>query len=160
VIFQHSSELAIRAACYLAQQPPGKLTSVREIAAHTEVSEAYLAKVLQRLAAAGLVRSFRGPGKGMELGRAPGAITLASIVTTVQGSIEENRCVLGLSMCSEDSPCALHFDWVPLRGRILELIDKTTLADLVHSLNERSIPAATPERLAGTTSLAPEKGQP
>ena len=85
MILQRSSELAIRAALFLAQQAPGKLSPVHEIAAYTGVSEAYLAKILQRLAGAGLVRSFRGPGKGMELGRAPGSISLDSIVCAMEG---------------------------------------------------------------------------
>jgi Rrf2 family protein len=70
MILQHSSELAIRAALFLAQQAPGKLSPVHEIAAQLGVSKAYLAKVTQRLVATGLVRSFRGPGKGRtEAGR-------------------------------------------------------------------------------------------
>ena len=49
MLFQHSSELALRAALFLAQQVPGKLSPVHEIAAAAGVSEAYLAKILQRL---------------------------------------------------------------------------------------------------------------
>ncbi|SRR5579885_3890622 len=137
ILFQHSSELAIRAMTFLAQQSPGKLTPVHEIAAQMEISEAYLAKVLQRLAAAGLVRSFRGPGRGMELGRAPQAITLSSIVIAVQGAAEWKQCVLGFGMCSEENPCALHSGWLPLRGNIRQLLEKTTLADMALSLQKR-----------------------
>ena len=138
MLLQHSSELAIRATLFLAQQAPGKLSPVHEIAAHFGAPEAYLAKVLQRLASAGLVRSFRGPGKGMELGRAPEAITLAAVVRAAQGSTVSDECVLGLSMCSDENPCALHRDWVPLRTAISDLLEKTTLADLVRSVREPS----------------------
>ena len=48
MIFQHSTELAIRAALYLAQQAPGKLTPVREIAEEIGVSETYLAKYVKQ----------------------------------------------------------------------------------------------------------------
>ena len=138
MILQHSSELAIRATLFLAQQAPGKLTPVHEIAADFGAPEAYLAKILQRLAAAGLVRSFRGPGKGMELGRAPEAITLSAVVRAAQGSTDSDECVLGLSICSEENPCALHRDWLPLRTAISDLLEKTTLADLVRSVREQS----------------------
>lgn len=138
MLFQHSSELAIRATLFLAQQAPGKLSPVHEIAAHAGVSKAYLAKILQRLASAGMVRSFRGPGKGMELGRAPDAITLASLIEAMEGVKAPDECVLGLGVCPEENPCPLHEDWIPLRTAIRDLLEKTTLADLVRAVSERS----------------------
>jgi len=133
MVLQHASELAVRATLYLAKQPPGKLTPVHEIAAQTGVSEAYLAKILQRLASGGLLRSFRGPGKGMELGRAPEAITLANLVRAVEGSRLSDNCIFGLGDCSPEHPCPLHHDWLPLRTAIFDLMEKTTLADLLHA---------------------------
>jgi len=131
VLFQHSSELALRAALFLAQQVPGKLSPVHEIAAEAGASEAYLAKILQRLASNGLVRSFRGPGKGMELGKAPEAISLASVIRAVEGTKDADDCVLGFGACSMENPCALHENWLPLQTAINAFLVKTTLADLV-----------------------------
>ena len=138
MILQRSSELAIRAALFLAQQAPGKLSPVHEIAAHIGVSEAYLAKILQRLASAGLVRSFRGPGKGMELGWAPASITLDSLVCAIEGPRTENECVLGIGICSKETPCSLHTDWVPIRTAIQALLQNTTLANLVEIAQDHS----------------------
>lgn len=135
--FQHGSELAIRATVFLAQQAPGKLSPIHEIAVHAGASEAYLSKILQRLASAGLVRSFRGPGKGTELGRAPGAITLASLIRAIEGSKTGDECILGLGVCSEETPCVLHKKWVPIRIAIRELVEETTLADLAETLRSR-----------------------
>jgi len=134
VLFRHASELAIRATVFLAQQTPGKLSPVREIAAHAGVSQAYLAKILQRLGSSGLVRSFRGPGKGMELGRAASTITLASLILVMEGSKEADECVLGMGTCSEETPCVLHDEWIPVRTAIRNLLEKTTLADLAESV--------------------------
>jgi Rrf2 family iron-sulfur cluster assembly transcriptional regulator len=138
MLLQHSSELAIQATLFLAQQAPGKLSPVHEIATHAGASEAYLAKILQRLASAGLVRSFRGPGKGMELGRAPEAITLASLIEAMEGTKAPDECVLGLGVCSEENPCPLHKDWIPLRTAIRDLLERTTLADLVRAVHQRT----------------------
>jgi Rrf2 family iron-sulfur cluster assembly transcriptional regulator len=137
LLFQHASELAIRATLFLAQQAPGKLTPAHEIAADAGVSEAYLAKILQRLAGSGLVRSFRGPGKGMELGRAPETISLSSVIRAMEGTKEVEDCVLGLGTCSEVNPCALHQEWLPLRLAIRKFLDGTTLADLVKVVQSR-----------------------
>ena len=134
MIFQRSSELAIRMAVFLAPLPTGKLSPVREIAAHIGVSEAYLAKISQRLVSAGIVRSVSGPGNGLALRQDPDRIDLAAIVVATQGSIGSDRCVLGLEACSDNHPCALHSQWLPLRRRIVELLEKTTLGDLVCSI--------------------------
>jgi len=131
MLFQHASEIAIRATVFLAEQSPGKLSPIREVAARAGVPEAYLAKIFQRLSRAGLVRLFRGPGKGVELGRAPHAITLAALVRAAEGPVISEGCVFGLAACSTDTPCPLHRDWAPLQQSIRERMEKTTLASLL-----------------------------
>ena len=147
MIFQRASELTIRAMIFLAQQGPGKLSPAHEIARHVGASETYLAKIMHRLASAGLIRSFRGPGKGMELGRAPSTITLASLIRAVEGVKTEGDCVLGLGNCSEENPCALHKEWVPIRTAIRDLLEETTLADLAEIVRSRT--SKTEKRLIG-----------
>ena len=142
MLFRHASELAIRATVFLALQEPGKLSPVHEIAADSGASEAYLSKILQRLTGAGLVRSFRGPGKGMELGRPPGEITLAELIHAVEGVQAEQSCVFGLGRCTQGTPCALHHEWLPIRSALCELLEKTTLADLAEAARQDASQAA------------------
>lgn len=73
----------------------------------------------------------------MELGRAPDAISLAAVICAVEGPKELQNCVLGLGLCSEDNPCALHEEWLPLRTAIRDFLEKTTLADLVNVIQRR-----------------------
>lgn len=127
----HASELAIRAAIYLALQPPGKLSPTRDIAAGTGLPAAYLAKIMRLLIRAGLVRAFRGPGGGVELGRPPGSISLSTLVRAVEGERSEERCIMGMGECSEAAPCLLHSQWMPLRAEISRLLEETSLEMLV-----------------------------
>lgn len=136
MLFHRGSELAIRATVFLSLQPPGKLSPVHEIAAATGTSEAYLAKILQRLSTAGLIRAFRGPGRGMELGHAPEKISLGAVVQAMEGAPGPEWCVLGRKFCSGDDPCPLHDRWVPLRTEIQRLLDETTVASLAQRLRE------------------------
>jgi Rrf2 family iron-sulfur cluster assembly transcriptional regulator len=62
-------------------------TSVRDIAERTGLPQPYLEQILLALKGAGLVRSKRGVGGGYVLARDPGAITLADIVSAVDGPI-------------------------------------------------------------------------
>ena len=136
MLYSHTSELAIRAVLYLALQPPGKLSPVREIARATGLSGPYLAKITGRLIRAGLVRAFRGPGGGLELGRPPESITLWSVVQAMDGATPAERCVLGLRACSTERPCPLHEQWFPLRAGMQRLLEETTLTSLLRGLRD------------------------
>jgi Rrf2 family iron-sulfur cluster assembly transcriptional regulator len=129
----HASEVAIRAAIHLAAQPPGKLSPVHEVASDTGLPAAYLAKIMRLLIRAGLVRAFRGPGGGVELGRSPEAITLAALVHAVEGDVAGEACALGLGDCSEVAPCGMHARWAPLRGEFRRLLEETSLNTLVQA---------------------------
>ena len=134
MVYGHAAEIAIRAGLYLAGRPPGELSPVHEIAEATKLPSPYLSKVVQRLAQAGLVRTFRGPGGGIELGKSPEAITLWSLVCATDGSGDVNRCALGIGNCSPSNPCPLHGRWVPLRDEFQKLLEGTTLATLLRDL--------------------------
>ena len=158
MLYSHTSELAIRAVLYLALQPPGKLSPVREIARATGLSGPYLAKIMGRLIRAGLVRAFRGPGGGLELGRPPEAISLWAIVQAMDGATRSEWCVLGLRTCSEKNPCPLHQKWYRLRAAMQQLLEETTLAslaqvqrteaDVLHSSRQGDSPELVPARFA------------
>lgn len=62
-------------------------TSVRDIADRTGLPQPYLEQILLALKGAGLVRSKRGVGGGYVLARSPAQITLAEIVSAVDGPI-------------------------------------------------------------------------
>jgi Rrf2 family transcriptional regulator, iron-sulfur cluster assembly transcription factor len=136
VLYGHTAEIAIRAALHLASQPPGELSPVHEVAKATKLPSAYLSKVIQRLAQAGLVRTFRGPGGGIELGKSPEAITLWSLVCATEGRADVERCALGIGTCSSEKPCPLHCRWAPLRDEFRKLLQGTTLAALLRELAE------------------------
>jgi Rrf2 family protein len=135
VIYSHSSELAIRATLYLALQPPGKLSPIRQIARDTGLPGPYLAKITRRLIQAGLVRAFRGPGGGLELGRAAEAITLWTVVAAVDAAAPSKSCPLGVELCSEDKPCPLHLRWWPLETERRRLLEETTIAALARTMH-------------------------
>jgi Rrf2 family protein len=95
------------------------------------MSKAYLSKILRQLIRTRIVRGIRGPGGGVELGRAPADITLWLVREAVEGPLGQHRCVLEPRACSQESPCALHIRWSPLRAEVQRLLEETTLADLV-----------------------------
>lgn len=150
MFYGHSAELAIRATLYLAGRPPGKRSTVRDIARATSLPSAYLSKVIQRLAQAGLVRTYRGPGGGIELAHPAEEITLWALVRATDGSSDLGRCALGIGKCSATSPCPLHSRWGPLRAEFQKLLEGTTVSELRRELSaeqgesQPALPAADP----------------
>ena len=63
-------------------------------------------KILRKLVASGLVRSYKGQKGGYELAKTPHDITLNDVITTVDGPYMLNRCLNEEHQCSlTDSGC-------------------------------------------------------
>ncbi len=67
-------------------------------------------KLVSKLSAAGLLRSVRGAGGGLQLARPAAAITLADIIEAVEGPIALTACVEGTD-CSVDHDCRVRPHW-------------------------------------------------
>jgi len=107
MIYTDSGKYAIRALVYLAGRSDEELpVSAAEVAESEDIPPYYLAKVMQDLARAGLLRSVRGRGGGFALKRPADKIGVLDIL----GSVENVRrltteCVLGLDQCNDEVPC-------------------------------------------------------
>src|SRR5208282_2723096 len=80
-------DYASRALLSLALHGAETPTSVRDIAERTGLPQPYLEQILLSLKGAGLVRSKRGVGGGYVLSRTADLVTLAEIVSAVDGPI-------------------------------------------------------------------------
>src|SRR4051812_23757571 len=88
-------EYALRAVVYLAGQAPATRTT-DQIATATRVPKAYLSKILNGLARAGVVHSQRGVGGGMSLVKAAEELTIFEVVNAVEPIGRIRQCPLGL----------------------------------------------------------------
>jgi len=108
-------------------------TSVRDIADRTGLPQPYLEQILLALKGAGLVRSKRGVGGGYVLAREPRDITLAEIVSAVDGPIvagdfgvpHENGA------CDHEGQCALLAVWADVGETMRHYLQTFTLANMV-----------------------------
>ena len=137
MIYSRSTEYAIRAFVNLAQVQEGKYAMVKHIAEQEGIPAHFLAKILQQLARKGLLRSSKGPTGGFSLRTAPKEISLIQLVEALDGLTDYQKCVSGLSECTDDAPCGMHDSWKALRSRIMEYLEKTTIADLAAALEQK-----------------------
>ena len=135
----HSSacEYAIRAMTYVAQFEPGTRLLARDISAHEHIPGPFLGKIFQTLVRAGLLKSSKGPGGGFSLAREPDAISLYDIYRAVDGDTYLDACAVGLARCSDDTPCPLHERWKPIRERIRNYLESTSLANMATATRQK-----------------------
>ncbi len=122
---------AIRALTRLAGLDEGEFFGAAALAREIGAPENYLGKLLQALAAAGLVESRKGLGGGFRLARDPRDISLKQVLDPIEDLGRWQGCFLGFPSCSDASPCAVHHEWGPLRDQYLDLLTRTTLRQLV-----------------------------
>jgi Rrf2 family iron-sulfur cluster assembly transcriptional regulator len=125
-------DYACRALLSLALHGGDGPTSVRDIAERTALPQPYLEQILLALKGAGLVRSKRGVGGGYVLSRDPAEITLAQIVSAVDGPI-----VVGdfgephkNGACDHEGQCVLLSIWADVGEHMRRLLEESTLADV------------------------------
>lgn len=127
-------EYAIRGIIYLAQQPPGRVSLISEIAAAADVPQTFLAKIFQSFAKLGLVTSSRGTGGGFVLARPASAITLREVVEAVEGPIVPNRCLLGSPCHRAGYPCLVHGIWRTVQTEVVRVLDGVTIETLARGV--------------------------
>jgi Rrf2 family transcriptional regulator, iron-sulfur cluster assembly transcription factor len=132
-MFSRSSGYALQALTYLATQPSGRLVGAAEIATRLDIPMPFLWKILRKLSAKKLVRSFKGARGGYELARPAKNIRVSEVMAAGTDGDQLGRCVLGLDKCDDRDPCPLHFQWKNLRKEMEERCESTTLADLAEN---------------------------
>jgi Rrf2 family protein len=129
-----SGEYGLRGLLFLAKQPPERVTLVSEISRNQNIPETFLAKIFQRLSKAGLLRSIRGAKGGFCLGKPANEITMREIIEALEGPIALNRCLLKEGECAEEEACPMHQVWEEIQRQFLEILDRTTMEDLVRRM--------------------------
>ncbi len=126
-----TTEYALRAMAWLAQQPQAAVVLGRDLARDTDSPQAYLTKILLALRNAGLVEAIRGTGGGYRLHKPAAKILLIDIVEVFEGRNTGAACLLQHDkVCSDHDPCSGHAVWGELRQNFLRLLRSSTLADI------------------------------
>jgi Rrf2 family iron-sulfur cluster assembly transcriptional regulator len=132
----YASRALLSLALHIEETGP---TSVKDVADRTGLPQPYLEQILLALKGAGLVKSKRGVGGGYVLARKPGEITLAQIVSAVDGPIVAGD--FGLphenGACEHEGQCVLLAVWESVGEHMRQHLNSFTLADMVNRAKGR-----------------------
>lgn len=124
------SRYAVEGLMVLAKKRSGAPIQLRDVAASAGVPPSFLAKIFQKLSKASILTASRGTVRGYALAHHPKDIKMSDVFTAVEGSDIFDRCIFWSDRCADRSPCPMHFEWIPMRRAMVELMQQTTLADL------------------------------
>ncbi len=99
-------------------------TSLKSIAEKHQLSEHYLEQLIAPLRNAGLVKSIRGAYGGYILSRLPEEISSGDVIRVLEGPISP------VDFTEEDDPAKRDL-WIRIKDSIAEVLDSTTLANLI-----------------------------
>ena len=130
-------EYGLRCMLQAAASDPDRPVNAAHIASHEGLSVPYVGKLLHLLKEAGLVESLRGRSGGYYIARPPEQISISEILHALGDALftpeycerfpgEGDECV-------HIGECSLRSLWGTLEGVIDQVLQRTTLADLLTS---------------------------
>ncbi|MEE8319947.1 MAG: Rrf2 family transcriptional regulator [bacterium] len=121
-----AASLAMHTMVYLDANR-GQTASARKIAGKLSVSEAHLAKVLQRLTRAGYLKSTRGPKGGFILNADSNETTLLEIYELIEGPLPNNSCLFSSETCT-GSDCIMGGFLEQMSSQLKDYLSETTIS--------------------------------
>ncbi len=142
-----STDFALRVLMLLAGRPAAEPLSVEMLSRELgNLSRHHLHKIVQDLAALGMVRTVRGAGGGVVLAAAPADIRIGSLVRQLEGDQPVVECFRDDGgCCTLTAGCGLRRFIRDARDNFYRDLDRHSLADCLPRA------AAMPKRRAGAS---------
>ncbi len=133
----NACQYAIRSILYLAIHTDEQYkVGVKKIAEELESPQPFLAKLLQQLNKGNLVSSTKGPNGGFYLSKKDKEKAVWDIIKNIDGTSKFDDCFLGLSKCSDETPCPVHFIVSPFKQKLLENFRDKTISQYVIEIQQ------------------------
>jgi FeS assembly SUF system regulator len=110
----------------------GARVSAAELAKESGLPAPTVQKLVSRLVSAGLLRSSRGAGGGLQLARPAAAITVADIIEAVEGPIALVECIESED-CAVDEHCRAKPHWPVINAALRSALASISLDHLALS---------------------------
>lgn len=137
-MFSKTTEYALRATFFIAQKGTreNKL-SIDKIAKAIGSPQPFTAKILQALAKENrIISSIRGPKGGFFMTSKAKKLPVTSILEAMDEKKTLTKCVLGLPQCGSNTPCPMHFKYLEIKAKLIQMFDETTIEEVADNLDK------------------------
>ena len=116
----------------MASTEAGVLHNARRLADSTHIPQPMVSKILKILAKEGLLESHRGQKGGYSLSRSANEITVAEIITALEGPIAIIECAdhEKETLCDLHSVCTVSNPWRKINDVVCEALSSITLEEM------------------------------
>jgi FeS assembly SUF system regulator len=118
----------------LARQP-GRQHNAPEVAAHSHIPLPMASKILKTLARAGLLASHRGVKGGYGLARPAATISVAEVISALDGPIAVTACIEdGPGGCEIEAFCPARANWQRINDAIRAALEGISMAEMAQAI--------------------------
>jgi FeS assembly SUF system regulator len=109
---------------------PERRANAPELANETRLPLPMVSKILKLLVREGVLLSHRGVKGGYGLGRSPEEISMAEVISALEGPIAITECIDDHSGCSHEAFCGVRGRWQRINTALRETLEGITLAEM------------------------------
>jgi len=102
-----------------------------EIASATGIALPTVSKILKLLVHEHVLISTRGAKGGYALASSPDKITVAAVISALEGPIALTECSISHEGCEQASGCGIRGNWGLINQAIQNALESVTLADMI-----------------------------
>jgi Rrf2 family protein len=140
------AKYGLRALTSLARDYGSGPILIADLSSEEKIPHKFLELILLELKRKGILHSKKGKGGGYYLSKAPALISLGEIIRALDGTIALLPCVSQSAYrrcdeCIDETTCGIRLVMKEVRDRTAEILDGTSLEDLMKKSN-RMIEAA------------------
>ena len=101
----------------------------KTISGSTNVTLRFTLKIMQKLTASEIVKSYKGVNGGYELQKAPNEISLKDVIEAIDGPVEINKCLdkeINCTRVDEKAKCAVHVQFDRINKILMTELENVT----------------------------------
>jgi Rrf2 family protein len=145
------ADYALMAMKHLAEHPGERSRSAKDVADAYGIPPEALAKILQRLAKAGLLQSQHGTNGGYMLARAAHTISAFEVIRAIDGPLFITSCVTVRGECDQSDRCNIREPLRKVNDSIEAVLKRIKISHMREEPEEAAATAPKPAELVTIT---------
>jgi Rrf2 family protein len=145
------ADYGLMAMKHLAEHGDRGACSAKDVAECYGIPQEALAKILQRLAKAGLLHSQHGINGGYTLARDPGTITAFEVIRAIDGPLFITSCVTVRGECDQTDRCSIRGPLRRVSHSIEEVLRRLTILEMKEDAKSEAVKAKVSAELVTIT---------